>query len=617
MAKQCYPYVCIECGVREEKNRRFFPLDALMRIFRVATTAGNNVQECLRYALPGFQVGALFGAAVLDVKVPVRQDSAQVQVWYEEGKLAPVPLTMTAVLGAMEKQLKLKKGALAALVLAVPDTGSFGTWLQEAEHAEILDASERQLLLYYWALEQALMPWLEAGLGNADIRRNQCVGFVDMLRLLVEADPAVQIDAAAQKLVSHPETARTVYAVWTYTTDPGSQVQMPAGLRIFDPDNNQAYQCAEGCCPYCHRPLPRRFGACRQVTVGVLGGQSAGKTTYLAALTDSLSQDASMNRMPFSISRGDDTDPQWKRFRAEPKTAESGAQESAGGPLWLYRNGYRVRKTELTKADAASLTFLVQPENGETVLFVLADIAGEAFTGDRDMTARQVAEQQKALLKNCDALFMVYSCDPDDQNVDAADYVSWMEGFTREELIGAGVPAALLLTKVDRIFAGTDPAEDGGVRAQLAYALRYQAKTPPVVDERYNVEAMGALCRLTMTCADNMAPGLTGGLRSMLRKAAGGSEDRIGLAAFPVCSGTGAYAEIGAAADDADARRARYAAARRTRSGVQSPLLWLLALANILPAGRGNNHFLEYDDKTNALLAEPFRRELCCPGAAL
>lgn len=616
MAKQSYPYVCIECGVREAHNRRFFPLDELLRIFRVATSAGTNVQECLKYALPDFQVGAVFGEPVLGVRVPVRPEDTQADLlWANEKVMAPVRLSMAGVLAAIETQLGLKAGTLCTLILEVPDNGSFNMWLQEAENDPAPDEHTLQVQRLYHALEQALLPYLDAELGNADIRKDQCVKTVDMLRLLVDADPSMHIDPVEGQMRYIQDRAAVVYAAWTYTTDPLSHVEIPAGLSIFapdDPKDNKVYKCTESCCPYCHRPLPKSFGAYRQVTVGVLGGQSAGKTTYLAALADSLSRDAIMSEMPFFVSRGDDEDPQWKRFRAEPKRSEKGAQESAGGPLWMYRSGYRVRKTELTRTDAASLTFRVEPKNGEPVLYVLADIAGEAFTGERAVTARRAAEQQKALLSNCDALFMVFSCDPGDLTVDASDYISWMKDFTRENLIGEGVPAALLLTKADKMFAGADLMDEFIVRRRLTCAMRGLSRTVPVVDRQYNVEAMSALCRLTMDCADNMAPGLTSGLRSMLRAAAGGDQSRIEMAAFPVCAGTDGYVEIGTNADE-EACEARYAAARRTRYGVLGPLLWLLALRDILPAGRGQNGFLEYDDRTRAQLQALLREELRCP----
>ena len=56
MSNPNYEYVCIECGVREVHNRRFFPLDELLRIFVLPLPgAANNLRDYLRAALPAFR----------------------------------------------------------------------------------------------------------------------------------------------------------------------------------------------------------------------------------------------------------------------------------------------------------------------------------------------------------------------------------------------------------------------------------------------------------------------------------------------------------------------------------------------------------------------------------
>lgn len=627
MTNRSYPYVCIECGVREERNSRFFPLDELLSAFRVRSNGGNNVQECLKKLLGGFQVGAMFGDKVLEYPVPTRAEDSQADVVLSDDRImAPVCLSMYGVLRMLEKQLHLESGTLDILVCEVPDSGDFNRHLQDIANEPSEDERSKYVLHLYEMLENALSPYLQDELGNTDVRRSQCVQVVETLRMLVEIDPSMEIDEIAENLIYNSEKAEVVYAAWTYTTDPLSHVDVPVGLSIFDPKDphdNKVHKCTKSCCPYCHRPMPRKFGAYRQVIVGVLGGQSAGKTTYLAALADSLSQDLAMNQIPFSILRGDKDDPQWSRFCAEPSKSKDGQQNSMGGPLWMYRNGYRVQKTELRKADAASLTFCVRPEKGEPLLYVFADIAGEAFTGNRDVTARQVAQRQKPLLNSCDALFMIFSSDSNDyksekgeNEIDTSEYINWMNEFMGGSSLE--VPAALLLTKADKMFNGL-PGSDSEilVRKNLLYRLHRWERTLPVVDKQYNVEAMSSLCRLTLSCADNMAPGLTGGLRGMLHAAAGGSGSKIKMAAFPVCTGTDAYVEIGAEQASEEACMARYRAAKAARYGIQAPLMWLLALQGVLPAGRGKSSVLQYDEATNQRLQEQLQRELHCPSDAL
>ena len=78
MSNPNYEYVCIECGVREVHNRRFFPLDELLRIFVLPLPgAANNLRDYLRAALPAFRVGALFGGQVLGTEVLTRQADSQ------------------------------------------------------------------------------------------------------------------------------------------------------------------------------------------------------------------------------------------------------------------------------------------------------------------------------------------------------------------------------------------------------------------------------------------------------------------------------------------------------------------------------------------------------------
>lgn len=85
------------------------------------------------------------------------------------------------------------------------------------------------------------------------------------------------------------------------------------------------------------------------------------------------------------------------------------------------------------------------------------------------------------------------------------------------------------------------------------------------------------------------------------------------MAAFPVCSGTDRYAEIGTAPDSQKERNDRYRAAKESRYGVLGPLMWLLALQGILPIGRGKSDILQYDDATNQKLQERFQKELFRP----
>lgn len=600
-----YPYVCVECGTKELHNRRFFGLKELLRRF-VLTIDGERLSayEYLSAHLHGVELGALFGGPVMDTPVATLS-RAEAE---DTARMTTIRLSVRGLLHMFEQQLNLERDAL--FLLAKSSDGACMSYLNDLQHEaenNNLSADELRQLRSYQTFERRMTPLLNSALGNEDTRQNECAAVIDALYVLLEAENNSDDDDDGMDIIASLNE-QYVYAAWVYRQQPVSGVQEPFGLVFLDPETHEPRSCTRGCCPHCHRPIPRYFGSYQQVTVGVLGGQSTGKTTYLAAFSDYIDTDPSMSEVPFTIGYEAELDPQWQRFtRAPQKTGEgdAAAEDTAvAGPRWYYQNGYRIRKTELNRTAAASLSFLVSsrsnPES-QPVIYVLADVAGEAFTGTRDQAAAQVAETQNRLLSNCDALFMVFSCAPEDTAIVAARYNEWMRGFSR-----AGVPAALLLTKADRLFAGSnEPAENKG----LAAALQLKTKTKPVVNGCYNVEAMTALCNLGKECANHLSAGLINNLWEMLLQANGGDEDQVSLGVFPVCSGTAQYIEITTVTNqesEQEAARDRYTIARKERSGLSAPFLWLMSLQGLLPAGRGHSDLLQYKPS----VAETLQRQL-------
>ena len=227
MARRSYPYVCIDCGVREEKNRRFFLLDELLRLFRIHTSVGNNVLECLHSGLPGFQVGVMFQDKVLEDELPLRPEDAQADVSDDKEKMMPVHLSMYGVFRMMEKQLKLEPMTLINLILEVPEDSSFNLRLSEISNDQgPSDEEAAQILQMYTRFENALIPHLNTKLGNNDIRKNAGVQALDMLRLLAEADPSVQIDQESNQMKCLPERLQSC-------TRPGPIRRIPSVMWMY------------------------------------------------------------------------------------------------------------------------------------------------------------------------------------------------------------------------------------------------------------------------------------------------------------------------------------------------------------------------------------------------
>lgn len=623
-----YPYVCIECGQLVEGKERFFPLNGLLACMNMEMNGQRtNVDEYLRKI---FTVGAEFGGPILGVSTvkTFRCESHTVPL----DKLSRIEYSMENVVRTIEMQLGVKENVLKKLLFynIGYDNGWNGCDLkalvrrQESGKATE-EGTEEELIIDFSRMvkeiKTAAEPYIQYGeFGNEEIRNDIFFSFLDALKVLCVADPALQFTKEKGWQIDESKL-RKLDVAWIYTVDQQSRRKSPKGLYIYDAanTNNPERYCRNSCCPYCLKPLSDKFGVYRQVTVGVLGGQSTGKTTYLSAFADFIDQDISRQayiNLPFTISYEPEGDSQWRRFGA--------VFDERGGsnmrPKWAYCHGYRVRKTDLLSDSAASLTFLVTPEEGEPILYILADIAGEVFDKRQNMTdsAAEAAALHKRMLQHCDALFMVMSCSEEDARIEASRYKEWMEKFPDKQM-----PAALILMKADKIFPeGKGLKYDSGINLYSAQPVIKSGKAAV-----YNTEVMASVCSMAVECAEKLSAGLLRNLENMMRDKIP-SEKSIGkgglaLAAFPVCCGTEGYVDWIIDEKDPDAEekrlllrqneRKRYEKAAAERFGVAAPFMWLMALEGLLACGRGESQVLQYDACTEKKLKDCFYRKLRLP----
>jgi len=399
------------------------------------------------------------------------------------------------------------------------------------------------------------------------------------------------------------------------------------------------YHVTQGCCDKCHGLQACEVGAYRQKLVGILGTQSTGKTTYLTALTDAIDMgelsfmvqdNGEIRESPITVQHSLIDDPQWIRAKQAPagETApqgdpegwiddayadeEQGSVESAGepGPVWLYKNGYPPRKTNVRNLEAPALSFLISDGNQEPVMYTLADIPGEAFTNAATGKFDQLLiQRQHALLYVCDALIMVIS---NSQLKNAADQKKGANMSQDANLVlncckafmpKKQIPTAVVLTSADEI-------NGGNLRGamQLAFDLR---KLPAMVwSERkktlvYNAEPMKPANAAVKAYINREFGAFVTNLQQVLQEKSDGKNAIVH--AFAVSNGTQCAPYYYGQTEDEkkqpippeyfskEQEVARCAAMRRERFGVTAPLLWMLACDGLLDVGRGDNPFNDYD----------------------
>ena len=199
-----------------------------------------------------------------------------------------------------------------------------------------------------------------------------------------------------------------------------------------------------GYCPKCGSPVIDGCGRCEHILVGLLGAQSAGKTSTIIALMAYMKSkfDEFGLKRPSSIP---------SRDRKYKKALEN---------LKLYENGWAVKKTNINDATTFNASLLLKSNKYKHVekLITFIDIAGEVLY-DKDEGGLDT-EQLKVypLMDKCD-LYIVCNCTNNKENVIPQDAIIDIATQIYDNR-GTKPPMCITLTKIDQIG---EPSEVNGV----------------------------------------------------------------------------------------------------------------------------------------------------------
>lgn len=602
--KTMYSVRCTECG--ELIEGKFFPLDNLLRQYSLPGQIAYDRDEMIRV----LGIGATYGQCILPKvdallkKIENEGEKNWEVVVPDLKKTGAAPACFTCKNNneiPVNKLSKVELNIASMVAQFCISTGFYDfyemlslelTIRQMTDRGESADNQKKQL--NQLCARFAVLPGVHlTELTTQDLQQEQIHNvLMTILRFAqIEAE-----ESGRQHFANE-----TLKAGWRYQEVNG--VQMPYALVVMG-SSGEAYHCTECCCDKCRRQLPYEMGAYPQKIVGILGTQATGKTTYLAALADAIDQGEATS---FTKSNGDrqhtnisithtfENDPQWERVQAEPVQNASGKVKV--GTMWLYQNGYPPQKTQVQTLEAPALTFLVGTPSGK-VMYTLADIPGEAFTGDEQYG--QYVEKMRKLLYSSSALIMVISTSQmmdgngaelnQDLIRDPNKILTCYQDFLPKEPI----PTAVVMTSADKV-------NNGDLRKVLNLAYDIRKCRPLVWDGRkgylvYNAEAMSGSVQAVRGYINKYFGNFMENLSHML-KSKGPQSPK--LEAFAISSGTQCAPKDFLDAADADyhsdaQREARCARVRQERFGIVAPLLWLLACDGVLEIGRADTEYNNY-----------------------
>lgn len=206
-----------------------------------------------------------------------------------------------------------------------------------------------------------------------------------------------------------------------------------------------------GFCPKCGKPVISGAGKYQHILIGLLGVQSAGKTSLITSLERTLQR----NGARYGVDR----------FPALQLLCDS-RYEDMRKNFVLYDNGYAVNKTDVTNAATFNASLQVWPRNdsndSKRRLITFADIAGEDCYDVRNRMVNTEAFQVYPLIKSCDIYLLCTSINQgaygnaegrDDQIPAAAPMAiaSQIYASIEQEHGGRGFmpPLAVVFTKAD------------------------------------------------------------------------------------------------------------------------------------------------------------------------
>lgn len=590
--KKGYPFVCTECGKEVRDNERHFSIQPLLD--RIMVKVDNRVVSIGAELERFIAVSVCFGADVLGCPIQTVQCEAAKP---EKDQLTPLQISMDHILSQLDIQMQLKAGTLKKLVEHQKEIGNLNEKYQDCytdiKSGKTLSDEDADFCLVYGRAHGPILKNIRSrDLSNSQVREQELNEFLDILVMLCDAE---EINLEGTSMLN---TKYQVMAAWCFQVDPITAVHVPDMLYLELTDEHATEVCSsrDACCPYCHKAISKHFGAYPQKIIGVLGGQSTGKTTYMAAFADVLDH-TSLDDLPFTISYEPESDAQWRRFQASAKDGNFGA-------MWAYQNGYNAQKTDLQSESAVSLSFLVSPkEKGKIpTIYVLADIPGEALDGLDGNKINETLDNSRKIFRYCQAKFMTLSCDPKDAKIAASKFIGWIRDFSKFNM-----PSAFLITKFDR--SEKKPA------VPLAFHLGQMEYQPYVRGKGgvgvYNIDRMSTLCRYAKRQEDLLSENLYTNMLNEMQKEVPEATD-IALNTFLLSSGTADYIDF-ITEDTEEKRRDRVSVARNERYGVLAPILWILALDGYIEPGRCGDELLSCSAAAEAQLKKLWKKELYRP----
>lgn len=590
-----YPVYCTGCG--EELSDRFFPIDNLLRQYFNGGPADNRKEKFIQ--MMGISVA--YGKPVLP----------QAPMLLENGKF------VRPTKDALDRLTQEAPPCFSCEGNALPGNTMKPITLNIASMVyQFYRISEFYDIYQMLELRQSMNAAVEAGYtvsGKAAAKMQvfchkfEALPYVRMPGMTIEDQRQEAImdvldwilfSAAAEEGKSSTHFATEEIRVgWRYKLVNGRE--MPYALAAVGANGND--YSSTGCrCGKCYQPIPYQLGAYEQRVIGLLGTQSTGKTTYLAALADaidkgeltSLSRNGSNVTAEVTIQACIAGDAQWAKVNHGPTDRMENADATGLGLLWLYQHGFPPAKTEVTSSkDAAALTFLISSPQKAPVMYTIADISGEAFYNavSKKWDDTLVGQQQRRL-DSCAALIQVIS---NRQLTGQGEYVTSateVQNCYKKYLQSRALNTAVVLTSADEI-------NGGNLRKpmHLAYDLK---KISPLLwsEEKQQAVLNAELLDSASRGVEEYLDGKFGSFMNTLREAQkqAGESQQACAKAFAVSSGTQKATIDFTDSDESyrseDAVKARYKEVRESRFGVGAPLLWLLAQDGMLDTGSADRN---------------------------
>ena len=208
------------------------------------------------------------------------------------------------------------------------------------------------------------------------------------------------------------------------------------------PKKIRAPQPIRGYCPKCGKPILLNAGKVPHVLVGLLGAQSAGKTTMILSILQEIEQRFSELGIEY------------------PGNVLCDSRYSiTNHNRLLFRNGWLAPKTNATGVNSFNASFLIeQARTHYKLLLTFADIAGEQCYDPETNAINMEAMERFPLINSCD-VYILCSC------LDRTQYVR-ADNVNEEQTIKMPPQAVMMIAK--------------GIYGNLRDFRKQAKKTPPL-----------------------------------------------------------------------------------------------------------------------------------------